>query len=84
MPDRQTQDCRRLYDHVLRHPGRRTGDAGLSHGVGAVLAFLLFGHGEGTVAPNVFVIALPDGTAVEPKVEKSCRLACGGGIALLK
>jgi hypothetical protein len=41
-----------------------------SHKAGSVLAPMLFGHGKGPIKNMFFVVLLPDGTVVVPRVEK--------------
>ena len=49
---------------------RRVGDSGIPHDTGPILARMLFGHDQGPLRQMFFVVLLPDGTVVEPKVEK--------------
>jgi hypothetical protein len=63
-------DRRGFHDDFLSRAGRRTGDAGISDNASPVLAHLLFRHDQRTMRQMYFVVLLPDGTVVEPRVEK--------------
>ena len=49
---------------------RRVGDSGIPHDTGPILARMLFGHDQGPLRQMFFVVLLPDGTVVVPRVEK--------------
>jgi hypothetical protein len=64
------RDCCRLYNDLLPRTGRSPGKPGASEQSGSVLADLLFRYGEGPLKQMYFVVLLPDGTVVEPRVER--------------
>jgi hypothetical protein len=63
-------NSRRVHDDVLSRPDWRTGNPGTPNRSDAVLVGLFFGYHQGPLRQLFFVVVMPDGTVVEPRVAR--------------